>query len=454
GIYTITISIYMLLLTFVTGNISTTVSKNISQNQYNKDFKHKFTTNSIIISLLVGIFIIVFVILGQDLFKAIFTDDMSYTLLLTLLPSILFMAIYSPIMGYFWGKNNYFYVSIIEFVEQVIRIVLSVILIWLNPFNNYMLSACIGLTLACIISSSIGYILYFYKKAKIQFSFSYTKDIIKSTLPLTLMRLVSASIQPIINIIIPMCLLSIGYSNNQALELIGIIFGMCMPIITIPSTIIGSINMAILPDISSNATNFTALNTKIKTNFKLIIICSYIILPIFIVLAEPICEILYSNFSIGYYLCYASILIVPMGINQYFSSIMNALGKEKENFIYSTISSVIILIFIIIFTQYLEILVLPVGLALNSLISSVLCIYKIKKVTHYNHSVLHDIILNSLIILPIIMLDYFIYNIISLMLPSIICVLSICCISIICYITLIIIFQYIDINYIHKLIKT
>ena len=154
-----------------------------------------------------------------------------------------------------------------------------------------MLSACIGLTLACIISSSIGYILYFYKKAKIQFSFSYTKDIIKSTLPLTLMRLVSASIQPIINIIIPMCLLSIGYSNNQALELIGIIFGMCMPIITIPSTIIGSINMAILPDISSNATNFTALNTKIKTNFKLIIICSDIILPIFIVLAEPICEL-------------------------------------------------------------------------------------------------------------------------------------------------------------------
>ena len=93
GIYTITISIYMLLLTFVTGNISTTVSKNISQNQYNKDFTHKFTTNSIMISLLVGIFIIVFVILGKDLFKAIFTDDMSYTLLLTLLPSILFMAI-------------------------------------------------------------------------------------------------------------------------------------------------------------------------------------------------------------------------------------------------------------------------------------------------------------------------------------------------------------------------
>lgn len=453
GIYTITISIYMLLLTFVTGNISTTISKNISQNVNNKTYKYEFVTNSILLSIVTAILLCGFVIIFKPLFLLLLTNDASYELLLYLLPSIICMALYSPIMGYFWGKNNYFYVSIIEFIEQVIRIVLSVIFIWFNVFNNYMISACLGLTIACVISSFIGYILYFTNKAKLHFTFIHTKTIASSTIPLTLMRLVGSSIQPIINIVVPIALISVGYSNSQSIELIGIIFGMCMPILTIPATIIGSINMAILPDISYHSSKHQILNNKIRSNFKFILICSFIMLPIFIVLADPICTILYSNITIGHYLCYSSWLIIPMGVYQYYSSIMNALGKEKQNFVYSTISSAIMIIFILTLTPYFKIYALILGLGINYILSSTMCLHSIKKTTHYNHNVLSDIILNLLIITPITILVYLIYNIIGLVLLPIYNIIIISIISIISYCTLIVIFEYIDIKYICRFVK-
>ncbi|MBO7218485.1 MAG: polysaccharide biosynthesis C-terminal domain-containing protein, partial [Clostridia bacterium] len=271
--------------------------------------------------------------------------------------------------------------------------------------------------------------------------------------PLTLMRLVSTAIHPIINIIVPMCLLTIGYSSTESLELIGIIFGMCMPIITIPSTIIGSINMVILPDISASTHNIPLLHNKIKTNYKLIMICSFIMLPIFIVLSEPICVTLYSNINAGYYLCYTAWLIIPMSIHQYFSSIMNALGKEKQNFIFSTIASIIMLIFILITTQYLNIFALPLGLGINSILASILCVTYIKKTTHYNHNVLSDIVLNAALCMITLLLDYFIYNIVAMIFPTIFCLIAISGISIISYLILIITFQYIDIGFIHGIVK-
>ena len=450
GIYTISVSIYMLLLTIVSGSMPTIISRNISQNSTDNMYKYKYVSNSIILSIILALVISGFVVLGKPIFSYIFTDDLSYELLLYLLPSILFMAIYSPIMGYFWGENNYFYVSIVEFVEQIIRIALSIILIYLNPFNNYLISTCIALTIACGISSLLGCILYKYKKAKFQFTMYYTKDITSCTTPLILMRFVGSCIQPIINVLVPICLVGIGYSTTDSLGLIGIIFGMCMPIITIPGTIIGSINMALLPDIAYYANNNVVLNKKIQTNFKYIVICCYILLPIFFVLAEPITSILYSNPSISYYLAASIWLIIPMGINQYLSSIMNALGKEKQNFIFSTISSIIMILFIVIFTRYLEIFALPLGLGINAIISSTLDIYTIKKTTCFSHNILSDILLNTLLIIPVILLDYFIYNILVYILPTICIILVISIISIISYLVLIITFQYIDIDYIHR----
>ncbi|MBO7219039.1 MAG: oligosaccharide flippase family protein, partial [Clostridia bacterium] len=184
GIYTITISIYMLLLTFVTGNISTTISKNISQNKTNTTYKYKMVTNAIILALITSIIIAICVIVCKPIFYLILTD-ITYLLLLYLIPSIICMALYSPLMGYFWGENNYFYVSIIEFIEQIIRIVLSVILISLNILNNHMIAACLGLTIACAISTLIGFILYFKQKAKLVPTLNYSKEIISSTVPLT-----------------------------------------------------------------------------------------------------------------------------------------------------------------------------------------------------------------------------------------------------------------------------
>ena len=64
------------------------------------------------------------------------------------------------------------------------------------------------------------------------------------------MRVVSSFIQPIIALIIPARLMAIGYTSSQALSLYGIAVGMTMPLLFVPTTIIGSLSTALIPDIS------------------------------------------------------------------------------------------------------------------------------------------------------------------------------------------------------------
>lgn len=171
---------------------------------------------------------------------------------------------------------------------------------------------------------------------------------------------------PLIAIIIPLRLVAVGYTNEQALAAYGIAMGMTFPLLFLPSTIIGSLSMAIVPEISYNleSKNTIDVQNRIRSSIKFALFITACFLPAFIGLGEPIGEFLFNNTTSGYYLSYAAWIMIPLGINNIATSILNSLGLEAKGFINYIIGAGFLVFSIIFLPKYIGILALVWGMGL------------------------------------------------------------------------------------------
>ena len=261
GIYNLSLSIYMVFLTIVGATIPLTISKitasNISNNK-KQDTKYS-VTSSLILTTSMAVILSILILICKPLLIKIIGDELGYLTIVCLLPSIIFTALYSQIRGYLWGIENYFSVSMVEFVEQILRIVFCILIIWLDIFSSPILAVGVALSIACGISTILGFVYYFKYNGKFKYKKGYYKEIIQSSLPLTAVRLFGSLLQPLVALLIPIQLTKLGMSKSFALSELGIIMSMTMPLMSIPSTIIGALCMILIPRI--NCSEEKNLNT-------------------------------------------------------------------------------------------------------------------------------------------------------------------------------------------------
>ena len=170
GIYNITLSVYMVLITLVGSSIPLTISKITSTNKILSKEKNTYysVTSSLVLTSLLSIFISLIIIISKPILTLIIGGELGYHIVITLIPSIIFTAIYSQIRGYLWGQENYFAVSIVEFIEQILRILFCIILIGFKIFKSPALAVGTALSIACGLSTLYGIILYFKNGGKFQ----------------------------------------------------------------------------------------------------------------------------------------------------------------------------------------------------------------------------------------------------------------------------------------------
>ena len=456
GVYSLTLSVYMVLITIVAASIPLTISKITANNRTinrEKDTYYSVTT-SLIMSIILATIIIILIIILKPIIVLILGGELGFKIIISLTPSILFSALYSQIRGYLWGYENYFSVSMVEFIEQILRIIFCMLFVSLKLFSSPVISVGVALSIACGISTLYGYYLYFKNKGKLKFKSGYFKEIIKSTLPLTAVRLFGSILQPIVAIILPLILTNYGMLKEFAVSELGIVMGMSMPLISIPSTIIGSLCMILIPRINNyNENTAQKLNNQINNYINFSIFCIMIFIPIFIVLGIPICEFVFDNTVAGIYLSQAAWIIIPMGIAQITTSILNALNQEQKTFIYYIISSIFMFLVVIIFPRFIGIRAMLYSIGISNIVLAILNVLKIKKMTNYSYNILNKLILQSLILLPIILICKLSYNWLSVITSSIISIIICSIISIISYFMLIFTFDIVNINTIKNLLS-
>ena len=383
GVYQISFSIFMVLLTIVSSGIPLIISRMTAKFVAIKDKKseHQTLTSAVIIALLLSIIISLLVLILQKPISYIFADERCIVILLTLLPALIFSSVYSAIRGNLWGRNKYVASCSAELFEQLIRIFICFILLSsFSPIKEGAIGASISLSIACIFSCIFVIILYFNSGGKFLKPKGY-REILKTSTPITTIRVASSLIQPIVALIIPLRLVSAGYTSAQSLSLYGIATGMTLPLLFIPMTLIGSLSYALIPDLSSaNAKNEkTYISARISTSIIFSLFVAFFMVPLFMGAGQNLGVFFFDNAQSGILLSQASWIIIPMCLTNISSSILNAVGYEIKSFKNYIVGVILMLLCIWFLPKYIGINALIWAMGSCFTVSSILNIKMIKK---------------------------------------------------------------------------
>ena len=374
GFYQISLSAFFLLCSLVTSGLPLIISRKVAKN---KDSENKVVGAGLIIALIITAIVVTVVLCFPNLFSKIWGQNQSLNCLYILLPAVLFTAIYVPFRGSLWGKKRFFELGMIELIEQIARFVFCIIIFNIMLTINGETKTAITYTLACLISTIIAIIIYFKQGGKIKLDPTQIRPLIKESVPIATVRIGTSVVSMLISVILPAMLTKTGIPLNTAVAEFGVVAGMAFPLLSIPGIIIGSISVALLPEISSG--NEEQIKTQINSSISYSIMISLILLPIFAVIGDKIGIWLYNNELSGRLLQIGSILLLPLGVSQITSSILNALGKERNGLIIQACSAIILIVSVIFLPKYIGIYSLVVGFFVMNILTSILNLVAIKK---------------------------------------------------------------------------
>ena len=412
-------------MTFVSSGIPVVLSRNVSYYSGRNDKKSigSIVSSGLIITGIICLIVTLISVLFPNFLSIIFTSNASVEMIYILLPALLFSSIYEVLRGALWGEQKFFSISVTEFIEQVIRI-LFLVLLFNTSFINISSTnkTALSLSLACIISAIIVVVIYFKSGGTLAHPRQEFKKLLKTSSPITAIRTVSSLMSSIIAIIIPIRLQTFGFSEAEALSEFGIIMGMTFPLLMIPSTLIGSLAVTMIPSISEQSNDIdnntlkdkTIIKSKINFSIKSSLIFSSILLSTFLALGEPICEFIFANEKAGTYLRVASLVMIPLGLSQISSSILNAIGLEMKSLKNYILSSSILILCIFFLPKYFGTYSLIIGYFLMSIISATMNISMLYKRKLASLSFLKTASFLILINIISAMLGLFIYNLLPL----------------------------------------
>lgn len=424
GLYQVALSVFMVLLTVVSSGLTLIISRMTASYRVSQDKKAtaSLITSGLLLALVVSVILCAIILIFKNLFAHLFTDENCVNILIILLPSLIFSAIYSVFRGAMWGYDNYFALCVTELFEMVIKIAFSVLL--LNASMSVLQSATTvawAFTLSCVFSAVLVVILYFFYGGKLGKPTRIYRTILSRSAPITGVRIAGSLVQPLIALILPARLMLAGYTASQAMSIYGIALGMTFPLLFLPTALTGSLSTALVPDISmamaQNDSSHIQKRVTASINFTLSI--SFLVVPIFVAIGDKIGVFLYGEALSGTLLQFSSWIMIPMGVTNITSAILNSVGLEVKSFINYIIGGIFTFISVMWLTKFMGVLSLPFGMGVSTTVTMILNIIMLKRKLGIKVKILKELTLFALLSLPTLAITSFVSNLLSNFLPLI-----------------------------------
>ena len=250
GVYQVALTVYSVFLTVSASGLPVTLSRTISKHRAanTPDKGHAATSAAVLIALMFSLPVTLLLFALRDPFSRIFADPRSADLFYILLFGLSFTALYTVIRGSFWGNRRFFAYSVVELFEEISMITIGIVLILVVPSSLPNVNkAAVAVFVSHFLSFIVALVYYFIKGGKFISPKKEFAPMLKSSLPVTSMRATSSLITSLISVIFPMRLIASGVSSARAMSEYGVVFGMVMPVLMLPSTLIGSIALVLVP---------------------------------------------------------------------------------------------------------------------------------------------------------------------------------------------------------------
>jgi len=403
--YQIVLSVFALLFTFVSAGVPITVSRLMTKYRAEKQYGkvNEVVSAGLFFTLIVALPVFIIFFIFADKLGFLFADSRCISIFKLILPALVFTSLYSVLRGVFWGRKDFMSYSVIELLEEICMIIIGVILI---PFASNVYSgakrAVFAVLISYLFSFLVGTIMFFARKNKLKNPIKELRPLILSSTPITAMRTANSLAVSLVSIILPLRLVASGLTNSEALSAFGAAAGQAIPILSVPTTLIGSFTLVLVPEIAEDfyKGNYKKLKLNIEKSMKFSVLISSIFIPVFLVCGEEIGIIVFGNLESGKYLAVSSFLMLFMSTSSLSTSILNSIGYEKRTLLYYIISGVFMFLSIYFLPPLIGIYSLLVGFTFVFALTTVLNLILLHKKCVEKPKYLKFIFQSTLLLIP------------------------------------------------------
>lgn len=388
AIYMSGYQIYALLLTISSIGVPNAISKLIAEKNGHKDLinRQRIFLIAIFIFAIIGAVGTIFLYIFSEMFASEILEIPKATLSLKVLaPAIFFVSINSVVKGFFNGINKIRITAKVQFLEQVLKSFLTIILVEIaskySNNNTEIMASAANMATTIATFCSMLYILKEYRKnlniyeEKINFPKERMKHIIRNILiismPMTL-NAILLSLGKNIDSITVVKILKRIVGEEEALKRYGIISSKIDILVTLPLSFNVSISTALIPEITKlkSVNNINEIMKKIELSFLITVIIGIPYCFGIYYYSNDILNILFPNASSGSILLkMSSFGIIFSMLTQTVNAILQALGMNKIPVLASIIG--------IIFKVFSNIYLIPIegiyekGVIIGNILSSI-----------------------------------------------------------------------------------
>lgn len=358
GIYQMILPILALSYAFTSSGLQTAISKLVAEHADNRTEQHKLLYTGICISMLLSALACGYLYLRADYLSIHLLNEPQTAALLRIgALSIPLAAIHGCVCGYFYGVKKAFVPAISQLLEQLIRVGSICFLFYVIKANNREPSInliALGLTfgeaasmlfslLFFCLSPSVRSVRMSPSRASLKPGFKRSKALLGLSIPLCSTRITIHFLQSIEASALPACLVLYGYTHSESLSLYGILTGMSLPVVLLPTVLTGSIAVLLLPLVSEakSSGNMQKVKTAIELSIRYSLYAGSVCTLLFCILGKSMGSMLFHNELSGHYIQVLGFLCPFMYIAGTLTSIMNGLGKTVTTFFISNLSMLV-----------------------------------------------------------------------------------------------------------------
>ena len=383
GLYQISLSLFAFFLTIGTGGIPITVSRMIAKSKA-EGANNESKVLSAGLSLVLFITLPVCFLLGLfgNRLTFLFSDQRCFSIFRIFLIGLSFSCVYAVFKGYFWGNKNFLLPSVIDVAEETVMVIVGVLL--LGNVSSPAIGAekaAWAVIISYLFSFTTSLLCFLFLGGKISSPKKQLKPLFNATLPITSVRASGTFITSAIAVILPVMLVKSGISESEALKLFGMITGMVIPILFIPATLIGSLALVLVPELSEDfyKKREDRLRKNIHRGLKFSFGVACILLPVFYALGEDMGKIAFSSVQAGILLKKSCPILLPMSITMISTSILNSLGFEKKSFLFYILSEALMLLCVLILPAVCSIYAYVIGMGASFSLNAILNLLYLRK---------------------------------------------------------------------------
>ncbi len=366
GLFQMAASVFGLFCTIAGSGIPLMLSRKTAEltalKSHEKEL-HGVMTGGMVLSLSITLFLIGGAVIFRNKLTFVFSDGRCVKLFYLILPALISTVTYQLLRGYFMGKARYFDYSVTELLEEVIKIVACLTFLS-NAFIT--LSDSVAITVAFTVTDytvmAVLLVLYFIKGGRFARP-KGVKELVKSGLPVTGMRVAAGLLTSFIAIALPAALVRNGSTPGEAAAEYGRAVGMAFSLLFAPLSLTGALCVVLLPEAAALAATgkWEDLRQRVNKSILFVFLITVLFYAIFFVLGEHYGELLFKDAKAGRFVAFSAGMVIPAALSGLLNTTLNSLGEEKKVFFSFLVSSVLLVLSVLFLPRFIGIYALSVG---------------------------------------------------------------------------------------------